>query len=187
MENTVPKGLVSLIERADPGMLKTFAEQHPGSAAMLGAPRTRNMQGDASVKDIETARLDLLLKGIPPLRSELSHIQDVVLGMVRRVQSIKLFGAVVAALSGLVMAITTLMQLGEDWDKVVTAVFATIGGLVVVFSDYFQTAPNGRRIASAEEYGKLSQMAAELMKLERRTQRHDRCDRPARDASRSGR
>lgn len=91
----------------------------------------------------------------------------------KRVRRIALLGAVVAALSGLVMAMTTALDLGEDWHKVIAAGFASFGGLAVVFSDYFQMAPNGRRIASSEEFGKLSQMASELLLIEKRTQRHD--------------
>ncbi|SMF29827.1 hypothetical protein SAMN05428998_11068 [Tistlia consotensis USBA 355] len=84
-----------------------------------------------------------------------------------------MFGAVVATLSGLVIAISEASGVGEDWVKVVSAAFATVGGLVVILSDYFAQAPNGRYIASAEEYGKLDQMAKELFKAEKRVMRHE--------------
>ena len=113
------------------------------------------------------------MSGLEPLQKELDDTKGVVQGKMKSVQRLKLIGAVVAGLSGLVMAVTTAMDIREVWDKVVAALFASVGGLVVIFSDYFQTAPNGRRIASAEEYGKLSQVAAELTKLEARVKRHD--------------
>ena len=108
------------------------------------------------------------MSGLELLQKELDDTKGVVQGKMKSVQRLKLIGAVVAGLSGLVMAVTTAMDIREVWDKVVAALFASVGGLVVIFSDYFQTAPNGRRIASAEEYGKLSQVAAELTKLEAR-------------------
>jgi drug/metabolite transporter superfamily protein YnfA len=115
---------------------------------------------------------DFLISSLEPLRGELDGLLSVVLAMMKRVRRITLIGAVIAALSGLVMAISTAFHFEAEWQKVVTAGFAAFGGLVVVLSDYFQMAPNGRKIASSEEYGKLAQMASELLLIERRASQH---------------
>ncbi|MEL7116577.1 MAG: hypothetical protein AAGP08_13515 [Pseudomonadota bacterium] len=154
--------------------------RHPESLARLVARArpeleegvvTRDMAA-LSVPDPVDALLKLLLDGLTPLRGELDALRGVVLAKMKKVRRLTLIGAVVAALSGLIMAITSALGIGESLDKVVTAALASIGGLIVVFSDYFQTAPNGRKIASSEEYGKLEQISAELLLIQRRADRH---------------
>lgn len=151
-----PEELLRLVSRSDPSLAAT----------------TRNLSDEGAALQIDAMR-DLLLSSLELLRQELDGILVIVLAKMKRVRGISLFGAVVAALSGLLMATSVALGVGDDWHKVIAAGFASIGGLVVVFSDYFQMAPNGRRIASSEEYGKLSQMASELLLIEKRTQRHE--------------
>ena len=169
--------LVTLISASNPQILERLREQHPAASEFLGAVRTRDLQGgtrnDEEVeRSIADARRDLLLEGIKPLRAELKMIIDVVMKKIKKVKRTKLLGAIVATLSGLVIAVLEAAKIGEDWVKVMSAAFAMFGGLVVILSDYFAQTPSGKYIASAEEYGKLEQMSKELFKVERRVQRH---------------
>ena len=175
IEVKAPLELVKLISQSDPSSLESLAARHPKTANMIGGPLARKAAGAQeapSAEEVLAAKLDLLTAGLKPLRQSLEEILSKVLDTMKTVRRITMFGAVMAALAGVVMAITSALDVGERWDKVLAAAFAAVGGLAVIFSDYFQTAPNGRRIATAEEYGKLDQMAAEMLKLERRAGRH---------------
>lgn len=166
--------LVELISGSSPQILDGLREKHPEASSLLSITRTRKA-GDGTEdaeESIAVARRDLLLEGIPPLRKELDAVIRGVVQKMKMVKRTKTLGAVVATLSGLVIAISEASNIGDEWIKAVSAAFATIGGLVVILSDYFAQAPNGRYIASAEEYGKLDQMAKEVFKLEQRVKRY---------------
>ncbi len=165
--------LVKLIRRSEPRELEKLQDAHPNAADLLSTPQTRRVAAQAPTpEDLTAARLDLLLKGIGPLRKELDEIKRYVTDKMKTVQRIKFVGAIFATLAGLIMAITAALTMHEAWEKVVSAAFATIGGLVVIFSDHVQSAPSGRRLASVEEFGKLNQIAGELYRLEARAERH---------------
>lgn len=134
--------------------------------------QTRDASSGGAASALDDMR-DFLLESLQPLRQEMDSLLTAVLKMMKRSRRITLFGAIVAALAGVITAVATATDLGEDWQKVLGAALTAIGSLVVIFADYFQTAPNGRRIASSEEFGKLSQMDTELLLIERRAGRHD--------------
>ena len=164
--------LTKLIERTEPSVLEHLRAAHPVRRDIFGGAIDRSIDAESAKKDDEklrAARLDLLTKGLSPLRQELESILDIIRNKMKRVQRTKLIGAIIASLSGIALALA--VQFGfEGWKEVVTAAFATIGGLTVILTDYFQAAPSGHRIASAEEYGKLTQVSSEVQKLETRVE-----------------
>lgn len=119
------------------------------------------------------AELALLRAAIGPVRDDLTGLLQSVLVQMKRARSVRFLGGVLATLAGLVLAVSTAMGWGGTWDKVVSAGFATIGGLTALLADHFEQAPSGLRIASAEEHGKLSQMLVELVRIERRVSRSE--------------
>lgn len=172
--------LAILVEESNPQILDDLRKRHPGASDLLGTSRTRAMRdATAEIDNVQNAepsiiaaKIDLLLQGIDPVRVELDAIVSVVFKKMKKAKNTKTFGAVVATLSGMVIATSEALNLGEEWIKVVSATFATVGGLVVILSDHFAQAPSGKHIASAEEYGTLRQMDRELFKLEKRVERH---------------
>ena len=159
-----------MMERTeDPDALRNLVNRvHPSG----NTTQTRDASSGGVASALDDMR-DFLIESLQPLRQEMDSLLAAVLKMMKRSRRITLFGAIVAALAGVVTAVATATDLGEDWQKVLGAALTAIGSLVVIFADYFQTAPNGRRIASSEEFGKLSQMDSELLLIERRAGRHD--------------
>lgn len=168
--------LLTLISEVDRPLLERLMEDHPDTPKLWSLERSRTSNLQLSVQDqnlkVFEAKVDLLFSGVATLRDDIDAVLTVVLRKMKAVRRVQLFGASLATLSGLALAISSALEADVVWQKVVAAAFATIGGIVVVLSDYFEQAPSGIRIASAEEFGKLSQIDAELIRLERRAKRH---------------
>lgn len=169
--------LIRLLSEHDRELINELREKHPGAKEIFDPTRKRKLGGvaqgaEAVAQSVTEARLDLVIKGIKPLREKLEEIIAVVLRKMKQVKTVKTLGAVAAALSGVSIAGLEASGTSADWVKFVSAAFATVGGLVVILSDHFAQAPNGVNIASAEEYGKLEQMFRELVKAEQRVERH---------------
>lgn len=170
--------LLKLLQRSDQAILDELRSKHPLAEGLFSLGKSRRgrpeeLGGDTQDEHLVSAKIDLLRSSVAPLQDELAIVIALVFAKMKLVKRLKTGGALLATLTGLVLAISAALGTGDEWQKVVSAAFATVGGVVVVLSGHFEQAPSGRRIASAEEYGKLNQMAAELTKLKRRLDRHE--------------
>jgi len=88
----------------------------------------------------------------------------------KKVARIRYVGSLIASISGGLAGILAI-ALSNALIQAITAFLAMLGGIAAATAEQFERAPSGVRIASAEEYGKIIEMRANLevtrTKLER--------------------
>ena len=165
--------LVSLLEREAPGTLQALRAEYPGAADALASDRVlgeakaalaAGPERRAALVALVEATRDTLVRKIEELLSLLSRQR-------RKITSVRLGGALVAAVGGVGGAAATLLGAGAQVTALVTAACAAAGGTTTILADSLERTPSGQPAATAEEHGRILEMRGELERLRLRLQR----------------
>lgn len=172
------QNLISLLEETDGATVRNLREAHPQAADMfktsreLGAASSEDDLKKASLTTgTRTALVKLVDVSTGRLRKEFEDLGDSIRRQMKIVSRVRFTGAVIAAVSGGLTAILQYASLSAQAVTTVGAIVSMFGGLTTLFADQFEKAPSGIRIASLEEYGKMTEMRGDVERMRMRLER----------------
>lgn len=171
-------GIVDFLERAAPDRINELRDAHQAEAKTLSVAKDLGL-GDVDFKQVKfeptqrAALIDLLRSSVGKLKEQSEKLIQAVRKKMVIVNRTKMIGGVIATASGAIGAFLVHLDVGEAGTALASAFIAMLGGLATLFADYFEKAPSGLRIASAEEHGHLVEIQTALDQIERRIQRYD--------------
>jgi hypothetical protein len=160
---------VTLLKAIDPKVVDSLRMKYPRQEELFGT--TRELGDDESTKprpeEVTHRQAVMELLGAS-IRTERDQLEQLIFQIRQRmvlVARTRLFGAVVSTTSAALSAVFAYAGGGQQVAAMVSALIAMAGGLSAILADYFERAPSGVKIASAEEYGKLVEVRSSLERI----------------------
>src|SRR5262245_39398659 len=164
--------LIALLEETNRSQLQDVRARHPSVASVLTSARELGDSADAAAsvtktlpKDARDALLNIVKLGTESVNKQVEELATSIRRQMIKVNRMRFCGAIIATVSGAVTAILQYANLGAQAVTTVGAVVSMLGGLTTLFADQFEKAPSGVRIASLEEYGKMTEMRGDVERI----------------------
>jgi hypothetical protein len=145
-------------------MLKLLRERYPSEAQIFSSERFLGDTGPGAAPLNATQRsatLDLISTSVSTYAADFDALANAIRETMKKVARIRYVGSLIASVSGGLAGILAI-ALSNAPIQAITAFLAMLGGIAAATSEQFERAPSGVRIASAEEYGKIIEMRANL-------------------------
>ncbi len=166
--------LIDLLSREQPATLESLRARYPSEVQIFSSER---LLGDTEPKGApqfnttqRSATLDLISTSVSRCAADFDALANAIRETMKKVARIRYVGSLIASISGGLAGILAI-ALSNALIQAITAFLAMLGGIAAATAEQFERAPSGVRIASAEEYGKIIEMRANLevtrTKLER--------------------
>jgi hypothetical protein len=170
-------GIVDFLERVDPEQIQALRTAHRNEGNMLSTQKMLGDQVKSGPTDLTASKraalVDLINVSVGKLKEQSDNLIRFVRAKMALVNRTKMIGGIIATISGAFGAALVYWGVGQEGTALASAFVAMLGGLATLSADYFEKAPSGMRIASAEEYGRLVEIRANLEKVERRIARDE--------------
>ncbi|PWW04346.1 hypothetical protein DFR52_1011043 [Hoeflea marina] len=167
--------MVEFLERSSPGEINALRQRHQSEGRVLSSARELGSLNEAPMGKIAPAQraayIDLVSQSAKGLKTQAEVLINAIRQRMTLVNRTKMIGGVIATISGAIGALLVYLQVDQAGVALASALVAMLGGLATLFADYFEKAPSGIRIASAEEHGRFVEIRASLDRIERRIAR----------------
>jgi hypothetical protein len=167
--------LVDFMERTASTKIQALRATYPTEDQLLSTARELGPSGQGEWVELSdtkrAALIELIISNLQQLKQRSEDLIHLIRSKMKLVNRTKMVGGIIATMSGGFGATLVFFDVGQNGTALATAIIAMIGGLATLFAEYFEKAPSGIRIATAEEHGRLVEAHATIERIERRVNR----------------
>ena len=164
--------LIPLLEREAPTQIRQLRARHPRTQYVFSTARELGERekerpgpkGEA-LGERRAAVVDLIRESIATVISNADNLAMAIRKRMKRVANIKLFGSIVAVISGGLASVLGYFALSDQEVAAVAALVGMLGGVAALCANYNERAPSGIRIAGVDEYGKIIEMRGNVERI----------------------
>jgi hypothetical protein len=157
--------LIDLLSREQPATLESLRARYPSEAQIFSSERLLGNTGPGGTPQFNatqrSATLDLISTSVSGRAADFDELANAIRETMKKVARIRYVGSLIASIAGGLAGILAIW-LSNALIQAITAFLAMLGGIAAATAEQFERAPSGVRIASAEEYGKIIEMRANL-------------------------
>jgi hypothetical protein len=166
--------LIDLLTREQPSALELLRARYPSEAQIFSSERLLGDTVPGGAPQLNATKraaiLDLISTSVSTCAADFDALAEAIRETMKKVARIRYVGSIIASISGGLAGILTI-TLSNALIQAITAFLAMLGGIAAATAEQFERAPSGARIASAEEYGKIIEMRANLEIMRAKLQR----------------